>query len=149
LPSKSCQYCGIVPLNHKCPVKAKEKRREDLKREDKKIYWSSKWRRLRDEVLEDCNNICLFSMYVEGIIKPADCVHHIVEIEKDVSKGYDNDNLIALNKDVHEYIHKVYKTEYKSECIELLIKCKQDWDNGVRMEGLGRYKDIVSKWEVE
>ncbi|MBW9170768.1 hypothetical protein K2F43_06050 [Clostridium estertheticum] len=145
MPMKSCGTCGkIVPMNHVCSIKVREQSIRDSKREDKKIYWSSKWRKLRADILEDCECICLWSMYVEGVIRESTVCHHIVEVIVDDSKAYDKDNVIALNYDIHRYtIHdELYKID-KTETMRVLLECKRLWSEGVRTEGLGMLRDRV------
>lgn len=149
MPKKTCKYCGIVDYNHKCPVITKQKSKDRSSRDDYKIYHTVEWTELREEVLDDCNNICLWSMYVDGEIRVADCVHHIIEVMKNKDIAYDKDNVIALYKDAHDYIHKLYKTKYKEKTRELLRQLKRDWDNGIKLEGLGRYKSLADGWEVK
>ena len=101
----TCKYCGIVDKPHKCPH---SKRKTDRTRADKKIYESKEYRKLRREILDDYRYICLWSLYIYGKIVIADRTHHIIEINEDESKALDYYNIIPLNKDVHEYIHKLY-----------------------------------------
>lgn len=144
---KSCPHCGIVPLNHVCPVVAKEQHKRDSKREDKKIYWSNKWRKLRTEVLEDQEYICLWSMYIDGVVRETKVCHHIIELIADESKAYDIDNLIGLHKDSHDAIHELYKID-KAKTICILMECKKLWSQGVRLEGLGRLKSEIDIFKL-
>jgi len=123
-------------MNHKCPVVAKQQSAVDAKREDKKIYKDIRWRRLRVEVLEYQEYICLWSLYVEGVIRQANIGHHIIEIIVDESKAYDITNVVGLCKDAHDDIHELYKTN-KKETMALIRECNRLWDIGVRAEGIG------------
>ncbi|MBZ9635509.1 hypothetical protein [Clostridium sp. FP1] len=144
MPMKSCSHCGIVPMNHKCPVIAKEQHDRDSKREDKKIYWSVKWRKLRVVVLEEQEYVCLWSLYVDGVIRQASCVHHIVELIVDDSKAYDRDNVIGLDKSVHDVVHELYKID-RVNTMKILRECNRLWLEGVRLEGMGMLKSEVNK----
>ena len=136
MPKKSCKHCGIVNFNHVCPVVTKEKNERDAKREDKSIYWSSRWRKLRAEVLKYQDYICLWSLYIDGVIREANTGHRIVTLMDDESLAYDIENVIGLNEDVHDTIHELYKTD-KNGAMELLRECMRLWDIGVRLDGLG------------
>jgi 5-methylcytosine-specific restriction enzyme A len=133
---KSCRYCGIVPANHVCTVALKNKSAMDAKREDKKFYKTIRWQNLRLEVLKNQDYICLWSLYVEGIIRQANTAHHIVEILIDKSKAYDIDNLIGLNETIHDTVHKLYKTN-KDDTIKIIEECNRLWADGIKLEGLG------------
>jgi hypothetical protein len=130
-------------MNHICPVALKEKNKADAKRDDKKIYRDKRWRKLREEVLEDQEHICLWSLYVEGIIRYANVGHHIVEIIVDESKAYIRENVIGVNKYSHDIIHNLYKSN-KEETMSVLYECNKLWNSGVRMDGLGILKDILN-----
>jgi hypothetical protein len=136
MPKKSCKHCGIVNFNHVCPVVAKEQNARDAKRSDKKVYWDKRWRMLRADVLQHQLSICLWSLYVEGIIKPAYIGHHIIEVMVDKTRVYDIDNVIGLGKDAHEEVHRLYLID-KSKTMKRLEECKRLWDSGVRFDGLG------------
>jgi len=143
MPKKTCKHCGVVDFNHVCPVVTKEKNARDAKREDKSIYWCSRWRRLRADVLEYQNNICMWSLYVEGVIVQANVCHHIIEIMTDDSKAYDIENVIALDRDVHrDTVHRLYKTD-KKKTQDILRECMKLWDSNVRIDGLGCLRDRV------
>lgn len=150
MPKKTCPYCGIVDMNHVCPVVSKERNKYRNSRDDAKIYSDTRWDKVRAEVLDECNYVCLYSFYVDGEIRVADCVHHIVEVLKDKSKAYDKDDLIGLNSEVHKEVHKIYKTEYKSNLIRLLRHLK-DYYNiyGLKMEDIGEYKSLIESWKEE
>ena len=125
----TCRHCGIVSRPHECPMK---KRKYDYTREDKKIYVSKRYRKVREQVLNDYNNICLFSLAIEGKIRPAYEVHHIVEIIEDSSKAYDYDNLIPLTEFRHREVHNLYKKD-KANTQELLrTLCKNYIEKGIK-----------------
>ena len=138
---KTCRYCGIVALNHICPVSKKNKNYNDSKREDKEIYWDKKWKKLREEVLEYQKNICLWSLYVEGTITEANQVHHIITLADDRTLAYDIENVIGLSKDAHDHIHKLYKIN-KTNTIKLIRECLRLWNNnnGIKFAGTLKHK---------
>ena len=140
MAKKSCRYCGIVPFNHVCPVVTKEKNARDAKREDKSIYWCSKWRKLRADVLDYQDHVCLWSLYVEGIVREARTCHHIVTLMDDDTKAYDIDNVIGMEKHTHDRVHELYKINKKAT-MKLLRECMKLWDDGIKTEGLGILRD--------
>ena len=142
MPMKTCKHCGIVPFNHICPVSKKNRNYNDSLREDKGIYWDTRWKKLRTEVLEYQKDICLWSLYVEGTIRQADHVHHIVTLTDDKSLAYDIENVVGLNKDVHEYIHKLYKVN-KINTIQILRECMKLWDNNNGIKQAGTLKFML------
>lgn len=142
----SCPICGRVhDKSYLCEAKKKrqqERSKENSKRVDTKIYNSNKWKRLRDNILEEYNNIDLFSYYVEGRVVVADCVHHIVEICDNQDMAYDWDNLMPLSLHKHRRIvHKIYnyRIELKKELQQMLVDMLEDWNKGNRE--LGSFKE--------
>lgn len=124
----SCKYCGIVNKPHKCPHQ-KTKWNKDNNRTDKKIYRTIMWQKTRNNILDECNHICLWSLYIDGIITRADTVHHIVELLDDESLAFDYDNLIPIEQHKHRYIHEIYKTN-KNEVQQLLKKMIKSYREG-------------------
>lgn len=128
-----------------CEAKKKrqqERSKENSKRVDTKIYNSNKWKRLRDNILEEYNNIDLFSYYVEGRVVVADCVHHIWECLEAEDMAYDWDNLMPLSLHTHRRIvHRVYNinTEVKKQLQQMLSDMLDSWIEGNR--DLGSYKE--------
>lgn len=147
MPKKTCKYCGIVPMNHVCPHITKERNKYRNSRDDAKIYADDRWDKIRADIIDECNSICLWSFYVDGEIRSVDCVHHICTVIEDKGQAYNKDNLIALDSEAHKDIHKLYKTQCKDYVIKLLRQLKE-YNNlyGYKMEDLGRYKYIVESW---
>ena len=142
----SCPICGRVhDRSYVCEAKKRRKQersKENNKRVDTKIYNSNKWKRLRDNILEEYNNIDLFSYYVYGKVVVADCVHHIEECLEVEDMAYDWDNLIPLCNYTHRRIvHKIYNNsiKIKKELQQMLIDMSEDWNKGNRE--LGSYKE--------
>lgn len=140
----SCSSCGkIHERNYICEAKRKaiaDKRKRDRTREDNKLYNTDKWKKLRDNILEEYNKIDLFSYYVYGKIVKANCVHHIAEIVGDNEGAYDWDNLIPLSIHVHRnIIHMLYKTKCEKHIKDLLREMINDYSNNKKE--LGSYKD--------
>jgi len=134
-------------MNHVCPHISKARSKYRNSRDDAKIYSDSRWDKVRAEVIDECNSICLWSFYVDGMIRSVDCVHHICTVIEDKGQAYNKDNLIGLNSQEHKTVHKLYKTEYKNDVIRLLHSIKDYYNiNGLHMEDLGKYKSVVDNW---
>ncbi|RXI50185.1 hypothetical protein DP124_11990 [Clostridium tetani] len=133
----TCKYCGIVDKPHICPYK---KRKTNYNRTDKKIYSSRIWKDLRQQILNDFNNICLWSLYVDGEVIGANTVHHIVELLENESVAYEYDNLIPLEYYNHEYIHELYKKDKKKvqKLLKLMLKSYKRGDRT-----LGKFKKYI------
>ncbi|NFT93948.1 hypothetical protein FDF86_16600 [Clostridium botulinum] len=149
----SCPVCGhIHDRNYECSAKKqrqKEKSKRDRSRLDSKIYNSSKWKKLRDNVMDEYINIDLFSYYVFSKVEVAETVHHIVEICECEDLAYDEDNLIPLSNYTHRSIvHKLYKTKCKSEIQQLLRDMIKDFWNDKKELGSykERYNNIVKEF---
>lgn len=152
----TCMYCGIVDSKHKWEYKDKyrkyNRKQQDIKnnnRLDKKVYRSRRWERIRNNILDNCYHIDAYSYYVLGEIRQATCVHHVTEVLEDDSKAYQYDNLIGLNDNMHEVIHRLYKTDKKEYIKQLLINCKEKIENeGIKIEDIGIWKDKVVIWSI-
>ena len=138
----SCSVCGRVHAkDYICAIKKRRK----LDRVDTGVYNRSKWRTVRWQVLEECNYICLYTLYKENKIVKAECVHHIVEVLEDNELAYDEDNLIALTNEKHKLIHELYKGN-KAKIQEELREIKDKWKQGDRGK-LGSPPYIAKGWE--
>ena len=97
---KTCQWCGVVPLDHVCPHKPKV----IYKRKDSKLdrFRSSRlWQRKRDEIKERDLYLCkACAANIQPVIRLFNYkeleVHHIIKLADDYEKRLDNDNLITL-----------------------------------------------------
>ncbi|MCF0163199.1 MAG: hypothetical protein HUJ88_11570, partial [Fusobacterium necrophorum] len=139
----SCCFCGKI---HKSDVvcqarkKSISRRQYKEKRNDTAIYEDKRWRKVRQNILEDCYGLCLWAYYVQGRAVKADCVHHIVEVLKDESRCFDENNLIALSHENHIMIHKdYYNNKYKKNIQLLLLDMKDCWQKGEKE--LGSFKN--------
>lgn len=138
----TCIHCSrIVDKNHICPIKPK--RNKD--RKDDALYNTKQWRKLRSNILKDYDNICLWSLYVQGKILEANTVHHIIEVLEEEDLTYDYDNCISLESYNHSYIHQLYKSKYKGEIQKVLRLMLIDYNNGDKT--LGKYSDTVKAIE--
>lgn len=144
----SCVVCGrIHDRNYECDAKKKakaDKSRRDRERLDNIYYNTSKWRRLRSQVLDEYDNICLWSFFIEGKAIEANHLHHIVEILENDDGVYDWDNLIPLDQRIHRsVVHELYKTNCKKDIQAMLRDMIKDYESGDRE--LGSYKERYNK----
>ena len=68
------------------------------------FYESREWRALRTQVMISNSFLCV-SCKSKGLIVSATQVHHIVPIDKDMSKALDYDNLKPLCSNCHNEAH--------------------------------------------
>ena len=100
---KTCSRCGIVPYNHVCPYRVKRKNKtiaNDIRK-------TNKWHKKSIEIRERDNylcRICRLNLYntIRQYNSEDISVHHIVPIEEDNTKAFDNNNLITLCSYHHE-----------------------------------------------
>ena len=76
--------------------------KRDKQRAD--FYRSYRWQKLRKQVLEDNNYMCM-KCKERGRVREATEVHHIEQLATNWSKRLDYDNLMALCYDCHHEIH--------------------------------------------
>lgn len=132
----ACSSCGRVHAkDYICKVKKQRQRQYRKDKIDTAIYRANKWHKIRGQVLEDYNYVCLYTFYKEGKIIEANQVHHIIELLDDESLAYDEDNLIPMSKEKHRLIHELYK-DNKRQIQEELREMKKRWNNGERAIGL-------------
>ena len=133
----TCKHCGIVSKPHICPY---IQRRNNSNRKDKRLYKTQRWQDKRKDTLDKYNGMCLWSFYVDGRVKSANEVHHIVEVLEDETLTFDDDNLVPLEFYTHKRIHKLYKEskEQKENVQKLLRKITEEYRSGDRT--IGKYK---------
>lgn len=92
----------------KKPVKTNQKK--SINREERqKIYYSTKWRKLRNAHLQQ-HPLCELCLK-DGKVVPAIDVHHIISFMstddplKRLYLAYNPDNLMSLCKECHQKIH--------------------------------------------
>ena len=137
----TCKYCGIVNKPHICPNKPKRSRKSYRDRIDSKSYESKQYRKARRVCINRFNNKCLWSIYIDGKVKEAEEVHHIVEILEDESLSNDLDNLITLTGQAHDKVHELYKIN-KEKVQKILRLMMKDYLNG-KIE-FGKYNKEIS-----
>ena len=116
--NKLCSRCQcIIPYTEKICDKCKEivgthrsvrdklyyKSRKD--KEYQAVYNSPRWKKLRARIVARANGLCEVCIGT-GKISYYDDVHHKIPIKEDISKAYDEDNLICLCRSCHIEAHK-------------------------------------------
>lgn len=100
---KTCSHCGIVSDTHVCPHKRVKKKYSEAN----DIRKTSKWHKKSLEIRERDNylcRVCMLNKY-NTVMKynPNDLsVHHIIPLEVDNTKAFDNNNLITLCRYHHD-----------------------------------------------
>lgn len=125
--TKQCSFCGKwIPVDQTCSCRAavmKKRNRErhkdyDTHRRDREaasFYQSREWKDKRKAVLNLDQGIDVYMYMTDGIIIPADTVHHIVPLRDDWSKRLDRDNLMSVASSTHGRIEDEYKRLGKHE----------------------------------
>lgn len=114
-----CSKCGRkYPADSSCPCGGFRR----VKKTDK-FYKTTSWDKVREVVLNECNNIDLYHLYCTGRIVPAVHIHHIIPLREDRDKGLNLDNLFALSKESHEEIEALYnKGEKEKRETQILLR---------------------------
>ena len=118
---KVCERCGrILEENDVCHCN------------DRRLftfYTRNKWRRIKQEVLDECDGIDLLIYTETGERVSADVVHHIYPILEDWSLRYNKAFLIPLSSKSHAEIEAAYKqgTEQKQAAANRCIKALRAW----------------------
>lgn len=118
----TCASCGkIIPYRSICPCRAEAKKEHDKRydryvrnKEDAIIYKNRQWQVVRAIAMARDNGLCLVCLS-DKRIRPADMVHHIVEVAEDKRTAYDVDNLISLCNACHANVHAAYTDSRESE----------------------------------
>ncbi|MDO4648085.1 MAG: HNH endonuclease [Eubacteriales bacterium] len=110
---RKCPRCGKqVEVNKACACTSnrhKEYDRQSRNQESKTFYNSADWIRARAAAMNRCDGIDVYLYMTEGIVVPADTVHHIIPLREDRSKATDINNLLPIRHATHEKIEKQYK----------------------------------------
>ncbi len=105
---KACSYCGrIHDSSYVCPQKAQRQLKYPKDTRAAELRNSSRWQKTRDWIRRRDYNVCQLCLRnYEGTVRLYETeglsVHHIVSLEEDESKAFDEDNLITLCRLHHE-----------------------------------------------
>lgn len=110
---KSCRYCGRVHDSRViCSEKQKAMRKYPKETQAAHIRSLSRWQKIREYVKRRDNGVCQLCLrnYTADNTgsgrRPYEdkdlSVHHIIKLEDDIDKAFDEDNLITLCRTHHE-----------------------------------------------
>jgi len=95
----------------------------------KTFYNSAAWRAARARALARDTNIDIYLYITQGVVVPADTVHHIIELTEDYTKRCDIDNLISISKATHSMLSKAYKDDTrKAQTQQTLRECIRTYE---------------------
>ena len=100
---KTCKYCGgIHDERFICPMKPKKKcKNYHADGEIQKLRNSIHWKRKREKIKQRDKYMCLVCKQDKHLNLCNISVHHIIPLEEDMSKAFDDDNLISLCEQHH------------------------------------------------
>lgn len=137
LTRNECGYCDEHIKYADIERKKQNKRYNDYSRnkDTSKIYDSKHWKNKRQYIQLCYNNLDIYQYYINKRIVEASLVHHIVELREDISKAYDNNNLIPLSEDTHTFVHNKYNSgkREKESMQKLLQSLLERWNRGERV----------------
>ena len=110
---KSCAYCGRVhDSRYECPAKQAATRKYPKNTRAALTRSSSRWQKTREYIKRRDHGVCQLCLrnYTANIsgtaLRPFEgedlSVHHIVRLEDDINKAFEEDNLITLCRFHHE-----------------------------------------------
>ena len=112
---KRCSRCGQrIPSGSTCPcIKARHKEydRYSRDRKSKQFYGSRQWLLIRSAAMAADDGIDVYLFMTEGMLVPADTVHHIIPLQDDWQKRMDINNLMSLSNGTHSMIEQMYKKD--------------------------------------
>ncbi|WP_349773490.1 HNH endonuclease [Alkalihalophilus marmarensis] len=117
-PKRPCAEISCGNLTEKTYCKIHQKNAEKNHRETTKyynkygrdpvinaFYKSKEWKQVRDLAYERDNGLCQRCLK-RGVLKPANVVHHLVEVKEDRNLRLSIDNLESLCHGCHNREHK-------------------------------------------
>lgn len=109
---KSCSYCGRIHDSRDiCPAKREATSRYPKDTLAVKTRSKSRWQKTRDYIKRRDHGVCQLCIRnytgdTTGTLRPYETdnleVHHIIKLEDDIDKAFDEDNLITLCRKHHE-----------------------------------------------
>lgn len=124
LVPQGVRYCTAHTINKTAENKERHKEYDAHCRNQiaKNFYNSSEWRAARERALARDTGIDIYLYITEGIVTPADTVHHIIELSEDYSRRCDLDNLISISEATHSMISKAYKDVTKKDQMQQTLR---------------------------
>ncbi len=121
---KLCSGCGKVieirlRLCPECQARMTSKRNKAYNavlrdKDNDAVYNDLRWRKIKPVVHVRDRGKCRLC-FDNHILNDLQMVHHIVELEHNMSLAYEPDNLISLCEACHQHVHAIYKTSGKVE----------------------------------
>lgn len=137
LTRNECGYCDEHIKYEDIERKKQNKIYNDYSRnkDTSKIYDSKHWKNKRKYIMICYNNLDIYQYYVNKRIVEASLVHHIVELREDIGMAYDNNNLIPLSEETHNFVHNKYNSgkREKESMQKLLQSLLERWNRGERV----------------
>lgn len=128
-------YCAAHTIDKTAQNKERHKEYDSHCRNQtaKTFYNSGEWRAARARALARDTGIDIYLYITEGVVVPADMVHHIMELKEDYSKRCDIENLISVSERTHKtVIDEAYKDEIKkAKMQQTLRECIQEYKRRV------------------
>lgn len=78
------------------------------------FYVSGVWKKLRKDVLEECNNDCQLCK-AKGKASTATTVHHVAHLKEHPELALTRSNLMAVCKECHNELHPEKHFKYKQK----------------------------------
>lgn len=138
-----CDYCGKkIIYGESCSCDGKKQARakqqkyynkNNRSRNSEKFYYSTRWRKTREQCKLRYYGLDLYELYKYGNISQGSLSHHIIEFTEDPERIYDIENLIYLSKSNHNEIHNAYnespkaKKEMQDYLFSIIKRFKQDY----------------------
>jgi 5-methylcytosine-specific restriction protein A len=101
-PLRPCAEPGCparVPYG-RCPTHARVQDKSRPNVDQRRLYRTARWRRLRQQVLTDMDALC-HECYTEGRVEPATDVHHKTKPQGNVELFFERSNLQGLCRRHH------------------------------------------------
>ena len=99
------QYCGQHNHMKRERNKANDQLREREDSKYRRVYHSQRWKDLRKQILQRDDYVCQ-NCLSNGEYTVADVVHHKIEVKEDITKAYEESNLVSWCHECHNRHHK-------------------------------------------
>ncbi|MDB8794283.1 HNH endonuclease signature motif containing protein [Romboutsia sp. 1001216sp1] len=128
-----CKHCmKIHDREYECGSKKKHRRmKQQARRNDNRYkvyndcYNTSRWKKVREQVLKDANYMCEVCMELGKINYTDIQVHHVEKVKNNVERMYDIDNLIVVCREHHNIIENMTADEIINYVENLKLELKR------------------------
>lgn len=114
---KICGKCGVRYLGDRCKCRGERHKSYDRNKRNKntaKIYRSSAWQKVREQVKASCNGLDLYALKHKRIVIGT-LVHHIIPADEAPELALERSNLILVSAATHAIIHAEYEKGLKEK----------------------------------